>query len=226
MKVALIGCNGFVGNFIKRSLLKPDNESIFISRENYSEHMKDNFDVVINAAMPSKRFWAKKNPELDYIETVEKTKKIINDWNFKKLIQISSVSARCQINTTYGKNKSESEQLCKNLERYLILRLGPMYGPSLSKGVLIDLKQDKEVFVSGNSKYSFTDVDWIGSWISKNLDKNGLYEIGASDFIKLSDLASKINSKSVFSGDIDDQLILNFFDYPGSSSDVVRYLKE
>jgi len=226
MKVALIGCDGFVGNFIKLSLLKTENESIFVNRENYNDHVNDTFDVVINAAMPSKRFWAKKNPKLDYVETVEKTEKIIDEWKFKKLIQISSVSARCQPNTVYGKNKSESEQLCKKLDEYLILRLGPMFGPTLSKGVLLDLKQNNEVFVSGKSKYSFTDIAWIGDWISLNLDKKGLYEIGASDFIILSDLAKKINSKSVFSGEIDDQLILDFIDYPGSSNDVIKYLEE
>ena len=101
-----------------------------------------------------------------------------------------------------------------------------MFGPTLSKGVLLDLKQNNEVFVSGKSKYSFTDIAWIGDWISLNLDKKGLYEIGASDFIILSDLAKKINSKSVFSGEIDDQLILDFIDYPGSSNDVIKYLEE
>ena len=60
MKVALIGCDGFVGNFIKLSLLKTENESIFVNRGNYNDHVNDTFDVVINAAMPSKRFWAKK----------------------------------------------------------------------------------------------------------------------------------------------------------------------
>ena len=79
MKVALIGCNGFVGNFIKLSLLKTANECIFVDRENYNEHVSDTFDIVINAAMPSKRFWAKKNPKLDYVETVEKTEKIIKN---------------------------------------------------------------------------------------------------------------------------------------------------
>ena len=29
--------------------------------------------------MPSKRFWAKNNPELDYAETVTKTKNILAD---------------------------------------------------------------------------------------------------------------------------------------------------
>ena len=51
-----------------------------------------------------------------------------------------------------------------------------------------------------------------------------MYEIGANDYIKLSDLAKKLNSKSKFSGSLDDQIILNCNDYPGSSIDVVTFL--
>ena len=52
--------------------------------------------------MPSKRFWAKNNPELDYAETVTKTKNILSDFKFEKIIHVSTVSARCQLNTVYG----------------------------------------------------------------------------------------------------------------------------
>ena len=59
--------------------------------------------------MPSKRFWAKKNPKLDFEETVNKTQYFINNYNFKKFIHISSISARCEKKTTYGKNKLKSD---------------------------------------------------------------------------------------------------------------------
>ena len=59
--------------------------------------------------MPSKRFWAKNNPKLDYVETVEKTIFFCREFRFKKFIHISSVSARCQLNTIYGENKKKSE---------------------------------------------------------------------------------------------------------------------
>ena len=44
---------------------------------------------MINASMPSKRFWAKQNPKLDYKETVEKTKNIISDFKFNKIVHVS-----------------------------------------------------------------------------------------------------------------------------------------
>ena len=36
--------------------------------------------------MPSKRFWAKNNPDLDYKETVEKTKFFIENFDYQKFI--------------------------------------------------------------------------------------------------------------------------------------------
>ena len=61
--------------------------------------------------MPSKRFWAKNNPYKDFIVTVEKTFKIANDWKSSKIIQISSISARSQLNTPYGRHKAAAEKL-------------------------------------------------------------------------------------------------------------------
>ena len=64
--------------------------------------------------MPSKRFWAKKNPKLDFEETVNKTEYFVKCYDFKKFIHISSISARCEKKTIYGKNKLKSENIVKN----------------------------------------------------------------------------------------------------------------
>ena len=96
--------------------------------------------------MPSKRFWAKNNPELDYEETVNKTNFFIKNYNYKKFIHISSVSARCQLHTVYGANKKKSEDIVSKNSKNLILRLGPLYGKDLKKGVLVDMLESKTVF--------------------------------------------------------------------------------
>ena len=177
--------------------------------------------------MPSKRFWAKNNPELDYIETVTKTKNIIADFKFEKIIHISTVSARCQLDTVYGKNKKSSEELVKKTENYLIVRLGPMYGEGLTKGVLIDMINNKRVYIDGKSKYSFTDVSWCAKWILNNLNlKNKLVEIGSTDYIELSKLGKLINSNSEFEGILDDQIIFNKFEKYNSSMKVLDFLKK
>ena len=176
--------------------------------------------------MPSKRFWAKNNPDLDYKETVEKTKFFIENFDYQKFIHLSSVSARCQLNTVYGQNKKMSEELVKRNSKNLILRLGPMYGDGLDKGVLIDMLNSKTVYVSGSSKYSFTNIEWICEWILKNLDNfTGEKEIGSKDFIVLSQIVKNINSKSKFEGEIDDQIILDEDKYNTKSQDVYTFLK-
>ena len=43
--------------------------------------------------MPSKRFWAKNNPELDYDETVTKTEKILSDFKFKNSLKKITLNA-------------------------------------------------------------------------------------------------------------------------------------
>jgi hypothetical protein len=177
--------------------------------------------------MPSKRFWAKNNPELDYEETVNKTNFFIKNYNYKKFIHISSVSARCQLHTVYGANKKKSEDIVSKNSTNLILRLGPLYGEDLKKGVLVDMLESKTVFVNGNSKYSFTNIDWVSNWIIKNMDVyEGTKEIGSQDYLVLSEVANKIKSSSTFEGDLDDQIIADKEIYDSKSNKVFDYLKK
>lgn len=177
--------------------------------------------------MPSKRFWAKNNPKLDYVETVEKTIFFCNKFKFKKFIHISSVSARCQLNTIYGENKKKSEDIVLKKHENLILRLGPMYGDNLDKGVLIDMIKSNKVYIDGASKYSFTDINWIGKWLVDNINKySGVKEIGSKDSITLSELARKINSTSTFEGLIDNQLIEDLEEYDSKSNYVYKFLND
>ena len=177
--------------------------------------------------MPSKRFWAKKNPNLDYIETVEKTNFFLSKFKFKKFVHISSVSARCQLNTVYGENKKKSEDIVIKNPNNLIIRLGPMYGDNLDKGVLVDMLKSKTVYIDGASRYSFTDIQWIGNWLINNKNKHsGVKEVGSKDFIILSELAKKINSKSNFEGKVDNQIIEDLEEYDSKSNGVYKFLND
>ena len=224
--VAVFGANGFVGSAIC-SELKNKRNFIKITRENFSQYKDEEFNIIINSAMPSKRFWAKQNPELDYKETVLKTKNILLNYKFKKIIHISSVSARCQLNTVYGRNKKESEDLVKSAKEYLIVRFAPLYGKGLTKGVLIDMLNNRKVYIDGSTKYSFTDISWNAKWIVENLNvQNKLIEIGATDYIELNELRKLINSKSEFEGEIDDQIVQNKSYKFDSSILVLNFLRK
>ena len=227
MKIGLLGSNGFVGSEIKKSLLAKKYTFKSIHRLNFKKYVKYEFDIIINCSMPSKRFWAKKNPKLDFEETVNKTKYFINNYNFKKFIHISSISARCEKKTTYGKNKLKSENIVKKFKNHLIIRLGPLFGKNLRKGVLIDMINSKTVFINGYSKYSFTDTKWITEWIVFNMFKiEGLIELGSNDYFILKDLALKIKSKSKFRGRLDNQIIKSNIKYKTNSKEVLKFLKK
>ena len=225
--IALIGSNGFVGKSIKKYILNDKDILVTcVTRENYEKaRTEKEYDILINAAMPSKRFWAKQNPYKDFIETVEKTFKIVNDWKSSKIIQISSISARSQLNTTYGRHKAAAEKLLDK-QNNLILRLGPMYGQSLNKGVLIDMKNNAPVYVSEESLYSFAPVDWVGNWIYKNMHLSGILDVGGNNAIKLHEVAQRICSKSKFTGLIDNQIITKEIKDAPNSRDVIDFILE
>jgi len=209
-KVALFGSSGFVGQELFKQLSNNSNYEVFgYTRSNFEEAFDLEFDYVINAAMPAARFKAKNNPLWDFVESVEKTANLFYKLKYKKFILVSSLSARCQRDTIYGHHKYLAEQLVLASENTLIVRLGPMYGPSLTKGVLIDIINRSKVFVSEDSRYAFAPLSFVSQWISENLDQNGIREVGANNSISLKEVASKAGVTIDFEGDVDHQEIEN-----------------
>jgi len=207
MRLAIIGSKGFVGSVIaEAAAAREDVELTRVTRANYRDALDAGpYDIVVNAAMPSARFWAEQSPDLDFIETVEKTHRIQRDFASVKIVQISSVSARCQLDKVYGRHKRAAEVLIDN-GRNLIVRLGPLYHPTLSKGVIVDLLLDRPVFVSGESLYAFTPVEWAVGEILRRMDQIGIIEIGAKEPLQLRDLSAALGSNSQFQGERDDQV--------------------
>jgi nucleoside-diphosphate-sugar epimerase len=218
VRVAIIGARGFMGSAICAAVSSSSHTLVPVGRETYEQARRAGpYDVVINAAMPSKRFWARQNPALDFAETVEKTFGLVQDWTWTKFVQISSVSARSQLDTVYGRHKAAAERLCL-FGPNLIVRLGPMYGRGLTKGPLVDLAMDRTVFAAGDSRYCFTPVDWAAQAIVAGLDLEGIVEIGANDSITLHQVARAIGSASDFRGPADHQEVLD--EWPGAPSSV------
>jgi dTDP-4-dehydrorhamnose reductase/SAM-dependent methyltransferase len=215
--IAVFGSNGFVGSEISRALKDKGYEVFEVARENFEKALGKEFDYVINAAMPSARFKAKSNPYWDFEETVAKTHRIFCGIKYKKFIQISSISARCQRDIVYGRHKLAAENLV-NDGHSLIVRLGPMFGPSLSKGVLIDMLKGSKVYVHGESRYAFSPLRFNAEWIANNLDKIGIWEVGAKNSIVLQDLSRELGLKVEFEGPTDHQEIQTMGgDYPNSN---------
>lgn len=207
--VAVIGAKGYVGKALCEALSRLSRYSVVgVTRENYTEIQKRPFDILINSAMPSARFWAKNNPDQDFLETVKKTADLLYDWQFKKFVQISTVSARCQLDTVYGRHKAAAEKLC-NFGDNLIVRFGAMYSSELKKGVLVDMLEGKKVFVAGESRYCFAPLDFVTSWVTSHLDRQGIVEVGARDTITLKEVAEHLKAGIDFEGAVDHQEIVN-----------------
>jgi nucleoside-diphosphate-sugar epimerase len=226
ISIAVVGARGFVGTAIRNALENTRGvEPVSVYRDNYADARARRYEVLINCAMPSGRFWAKNHPSADFVETVQKTAELFYNWNFKKFVQISSVSARCQLDTVYGRHKAAAEQICA-MPQSLIVRLGPMYGPTLSKGVLIDMLHGRAVFVAGESRYCFTPLHFVASWIAKNYDRSGLVEVGARDAVALHEVARYLRKDIEFRGDEDHQEVIHPEpDYP-SAREVLPFLDE
>ncbi len=224
IKTAVFGANGFVGKSLCSSLISTGNFQVVpVIRDNYSEFIGKHYDIVINTASPAARFWAKNNPAKDFQETVQKTANIFYGCTFEKFIQISTVSARCQLDTVYGRHKLAAESIC-NYGNNLVVRLSSMFGEGLEKGVLIDMLKGQKIFVDGESRYSFSSVDFVSDYIVANLTKTGVVEIGAFNSIRLMDIAEYLNTNLNFEGQLDIQEIENPDENFPDAKEVFKYL--
>lgn len=222
--VAVIGGNGYLGKALCNALASnPEVVLTCVNRKNYAQMQKNSFDILINAAMPSKRLWAKNNPDKDFVETVQKTADLVYGWRFKKFIQISTLSARCQLDTVYGRNKAAAEKLC-GFGDNLIVRLGPMYSKDLNKGVLVDMLEGRKAFVDGESKYCFAPLEFSSSWVASNLDCSGTIEVGARNSIRLREVADYLGTSVEFAGAIDNQEVDKPADVYPDARDVLVFL--
>lgn len=205
MNIAVIGSGGYVGSALYATLTQSTEHTIVgVTRDTYEETRGETFDIVVNCAMPSGRFWAKNNPEKDFEETVKRTADLVYRWKSKKMIQLSTVSARCQLDTVYGRHKAAAEKLC-NFGENLVIRLGALYSEGMQKGVLVDMLEGKTVYVDGKSRYSFISVDFCTHWISSNLHRSGVVELGGKNAIPLQDVARHMGREVVFDGQLNHQ---------------------
>jgi len=191
-KIGIIGSEGFLGKTLCKISKNYEYEIIEISKLDYENQKSKTFDILINTATPSKKFWASKNPYLDFQKTVKLTADITYNWKYDKLIQISSISAGDDnLHHPYAINKKTAE-LITTYKNHLIVRLGTLYGDGLVKGALFDMLNSKQIYVDANSKFDFISTTFISNWIFKNLEKKGLVELGACDTLSLLEIAENL----------------------------------
>jgi len=206
VRVAVVGASGFFGTALTQALIQQQHDVTPVTRATYADARRGTYDVVINTAMPSKRFWARQHPDLDFVETVGRTADLLYGWTFGRFVQISSVSARCERDTVYGRHKATAEVLCERPDA-LVVRLTARYGAAMTKGAIMDIVSNNPVYVDGESRYAFTPVEFAAGWVATHLDQARLVEVGARDTVSLREIADALGRHITFSGPQEHQFV-------------------
>lgn len=196
MRIAVIGANGFVGrNLVK--VLRKKNKIIKITKKTNLLRLKKNFDLVIHSANSSQKYEASRNPEKDFKQSVKLTKKIIDFFNDKKIILISTISAINEKNI-YSKNRKLCEDLIlKENKSNIIFRLSVLLNFASKRGILYDLIKGNKIYLNKNCFINPLTIEEACMYIASNLtSKKKIHEIGSTNKIKISYLKKILGSKS------------------------------
>ena len=229
LSIVVVGGNGFVGSSVYSSASKLKNVNCvkLLRGEPLSQKLKF-ADIVIHCANSPSRFRAKIDPEFDFVESVEKTESILGHMSADSHFHlVSSIGARTQMDHIYGKNRLAAEKL--SIDRGAsVSRLGYMFSDGHLYGILKDLILNNKVYVSAESKYCFTSLDFVGDAIVKMAIKRKcvIREFGSDVVYTALDLKKMLRSESVFLGKYFDDhtpsLNLGLLEYNSPFKDYVR----
>lgn len=186
--LAIIGSNGMLGSNLVRYFRRYF-QVIAIHKENYDSHMGKSFDILINANGNSKRFWANKNPQEDFIASTTSVYKSIFDFSSDLYIYISSpdvyenhtgpeyTKETREIDPEnlkpYGFNKYLSELIVKKYKKkFLILRCSMILGAGLKKGPFYDITRNNPLFATSETRLQLITTQAIAEIIKSLLGKH------------------------------------------------------
>lgn len=217
--IGILGANGFLGS----NLVNYFSEHFTvtgITKENYREFMGKEFDLLINANGNSKRFWANQNPAEDYIASVESVEKSIDSFRFSRYVFISSSDvypyhgdpAQTSENQIidesklepYGLHKYQAEKLVQTLPSYIILRCSAMIGPGLKKGIIKDILEGAEIFITPESHIQFILCSEIARTIEQLVSggiENTIFNCGGKGSVEVTEMFELLNKKSPIRSD-------------------------
>ncbi len=202
VKVGVLGPKGFVGSSLVNYLNKKNNYKVFRIDRNFLENksLKYNLDYLFHCANSGNKKKVNENYHGDIINSLNLINKVKKKLLFKKLILISTISARIE-NNPYGFNRRIIEEYTsKFIDNSLIIRLPVLLNLFQKRGILWDIINSKNIYISKKSLVNPISTLQMSRLVHSKLKHNGVIEIGSDKSISLEKIAEIINSKSHFEG--------------------------
>ena len=228
--LAIVGPDGFVGSHVVREAESRGLETLKIKRGDDTSELASCACIIYCANSPS-RYKASLNPELDYSDSVLKTRSYLDavDTRNTKFVLISSISARSEVETVYGANRLDCENIVLG-RGGRVARLGYMFSPGFAYGAVRDLLEGNRVYLAEDSEYTFTNVAWVAKKILDLFyfsDESKIVELGCKGSMTLKEVALELNSTSNFADSrLDVQVARSSFKDQPESSEFREYLTE
>jgi len=223
MTIGIIGANGFIGSTLVKTM-KLQHSVTSIIRENYKSHKNDEFDIIINANGNSHKYWGNLNHLEDFDKSVMSVYKTLYDFKYKKYVYISSIDAE-EIKTPYGLHKYLAEQLIQfHCKDYSIIRIPGIIGKDASKGVIYDILNGNNIFLTSDSTMMLMDVNTVAKNLERLIETNKLKKLEKfypSENISVEEISNVLKIPAKYG----DELRKEYFNYKGDYDKSINYLK-
>ena len=202
MRIAITGASGNIASYLIQKL--KNNDVLLIDRKTDIEKIKKfNPDILYHLARTSNPYTS----SLDKVKDIEDN--LITSVNF-----IDQLSSKCKIifpssievygnkllatekslpnpQSPYAINKLATEYYIKNSGmKYVILRVGSVYGDNLKNGMVHTLKNDKSIYISKDCYKDYIHIDDMISALLKAVKwEDGIYNIGSGHNYSIEELA-------------------------------------
>ena len=249
MKIFILGGKGFIGSAFARFCERNGKECRIIDLDNYEENKGKACGLFINADGNSKKFLAAENPLEDFRLSVVSLLHSLRDFRFDRYVYISSVDVYPDCSTpattvedislpsgrqsNYGFHKLLGELMIKHYApEWIIVRLGGILGPGLTKNPVFDLLHDRPLRVNEESKYQYLPSDFVAETVFGLTGMNRwreVFNICGKGTVALREIRSWLNKPLRYFGqslprekyDVNIEKISRLFEVP-ESRDVAR----
>tara|TARA_X000000950_G_C13880138_1_gene646552 strand:- start:196 stop:885 length:690 start_codon:yes stop_codon:yes gene_type:complete len=202
VNVGVLGPKGFVGSSFVNFFKKKNKVKLYKIDRAFlkNKYLNLKLDYLFHCANTGNKRKVNEDYHNDILNSLKLINEIKKKLSFKKLILLSTISARLE-NNFYGFNRKIVEDYALKLfENILIIRLPVLLNLKQKRGILWDIINSNKINISKRSLVNPISTLQMSRVVYSKLKLNGIVEIGSDKSITLGEIAKIINSKSDFSG--------------------------